>query len=42
VGLSFTPNDVISEIKQIVDHVTLKKGGKGAVREAIDFILAIK
>jgi len=40
VGLSFAPSDSISEIKEIVNHVTLKKGGEGAVREAIDFIMA--
>ncbi|HAJ34024.1 MAG TPA: acylneuraminate cytidylyltransferase [Candidatus Atribacteria bacterium] len=40
VGLSFAPNDAISEIKQIVNHVTLKKGGEGALREAIDCILS--
>ena len=40
VGLSFAPNDAIPEIKQIVDYVTSKKGGDGAVREAVDFILA--
>lgn len=39
VGLSFAPNDATSEIKKIVNHVTLKKGGEGALREAIDFIL---
>jgi len=42
VGLSFAPNDAISEIKQIVNYVTLKKGGEGALREAVDFILARK
>jgi len=40
VGLSFAPNDAISEIKEIVKHVTIKKGGEGALREAIDFILS--
>ena len=39
VGLSFAPNDAISEIKQIVNRLTLKKGGEGALREAVDFIL---
>lgn len=39
VGLSFAPNDAVSEIKQIVNHVTLKKSGEGALRESIDFIL---
>ena len=40
VGLRFAPNDAIPEIKQIVDCVTSKKGGEGAVREAVDLMLA--
>jgi N-acylneuraminate cytidylyltransferase len=40
VGLSFAPNDATSEIKKIVNHVTFKKGGEGALREAIDYILS--
>jgi N-acylneuraminate cytidylyltransferase len=40
VGLSFAPNDAISEIKKTVNYVTLKKGGEGALREAIDCILS--
>ena len=39
-GLSFTPNDAIEQVKQIVDYVTSKNGGEGVLREAIDFILA--
>lgn len=42
VGLSFAPNDAILEVKQIVDHITSKKGGEGAFREAVDFILSRK
>jgi len=42
VALSFAPNDATSEIKKIVNHVTIKKGGEGALREAIDFIMARK
>ena len=42
VGLCFAPNDAIPEIKQIADCVTLKKGGEGALREAVDFIIARK
>jgi len=38
VGLSFTPNDGASYIKEIVDRVCESKGGKGAVREMIEFI----
>ncbi|KAF5431162.1 3-deoxy-D-manno-octulosonate 8-phosphate phosphatase [Candidatus Methanophagaceae archaeon] len=40
VGLSFAPDDAVPEIKQVVDYVTSKKGGEGALREAVDFILA--
>ena len=39
-GLSFAPEDAIEEVKQSVDYVTSKKGGEGAFREAVDFILA--
>ena len=40
VGLSFAPDDAVPEIRQIADYVTSKEGGEGAVREAVDFILA--
>lgn len=40
VGLSFAPDDAVPEIRQAVDYVTSKKGGEGAFREAVDFILA--
>ena len=39
VGLSFAPNDATPEVKQVVHHVLSRKGGEGAVREAIAFIL---
>jgi 3-deoxy-D-manno-octulosonate 8-phosphate phosphatase (KDO 8-P phosphatase) len=39
VGRSFTPNDGMDEIKNIVDTVLSRKGGDGAVREMIDTIL---
>jgi len=39
VGRSFTPNDGVSDIKEIVDTVLGKKGGDGAVREMIDIII---
>lgn len=42
VGLSFAPNDAIDEVKQIVDHITSKRGGEGAFREAADFLLGTK
>jgi 3-deoxy-D-manno-octulosonate 8-phosphate phosphatase (KDO 8-P phosphatase) len=37
--LSFTPNDGVTHIKEIVDIVLSKNGGKGAVREMIDIII---
>ncbi len=39
VGLSFTPQDGINEIKSIVDVIISKNGGDGAIREMIEFIL---
>ncbi len=39
VGLSFAPKDATEQVKQIVDHVTSKEGGEGALREAVDYIL---
>ncbi|MCW9026419.1 MAG: HAD hydrolase family protein, partial [Thiovulaceae bacterium] len=39
VGRSFTPNDGVKEIKEIVDTVLSCKGGQGAVREMIDSIV---
>lgn len=38
-GRSFTPNDGVKEIKEIVDTVLSSKGGKGAVREMIDILI---
>ena len=39
VGLSAAPADAISEVLEIVDFVSEKKGGNGAVREFIEFVL---
>jgi 3-deoxy-D-manno-octulosonate 8-phosphate phosphatase (KDO 8-P phosphatase) len=33
------PANAVDEVKQEVDYVTMKEGGKGAVREVIDLIL---
>lgn len=38
VGLKGCPKDAISEIQEIVDFVSEKKGGKGAVREFVEWI----
>lgn len=42
VGLSATAVDAVRDVKAIVDMVTEKRGGEGAVREVIDFILKAK
>lgn len=39
VGFSATVADAIKEVKDVVDFITQKRGGEGAVREVIDFIL---
>jgi len=39
VGFSACPNDAIKDIKNIVDFVSTKNGGEGAVREFVDLII---
>jgi 3-deoxy-D-manno-octulosonate 8-phosphate phosphatase (KDO 8-P phosphatase) len=39
-GRSFTPNDGVKEIKDIVDTVLSNRGGDGAVREMIDILVS--
>jgi len=39
VGRSFTPNDGVKEIREMVDNVLSKNGGEGAVREMIDMLV---
>ncbi|MBQ7450204.1 HAD-IIIA family hydrolase [bacterium] len=39
VGLSVTPQNGAKEVKAIVDFITEKSGGNGAVRELCDFLL---
>ena len=38
-GVAIAVANAVFEVKQIADHVTNKKGGRGAVREAIELIL---
>jgi len=38
-GFSVAPANAVFEIKRIADHVTVKTGGRGAVREVIEMIL---
>lgn len=40
VGLSAAPADARPEVRRVVDLVTAAKGGEGAVREVIDFIIS--
>ena len=39
VGLSFAPSNAARPVKRVAHHVLSRKGGEGAVREAVDFIL---
>lgn len=39
VGLSFAVADAVDEVKNRVDFILSKKGGEGAVREAVELIL---
>jgi 3-deoxy-D-manno-octulosonate 8-phosphate phosphatase (KDO 8-P phosphatase) len=38
-GFSIAPANAVKEIKRVASYVTEKKGGRGAVREAIELIL---
>ena len=39
VGFSAAVPDAVPEVKEMVDYVTLKKGGEGAVREICELLL---
>lgn len=39
-GFSVAVADAVDEVKQAAAYVTQKRGGRGAVREAVEFILA--
>lgn len=39
VGIKGAPSDAVSEILEIADFVSGKKGGEGAVREFIEYII---
>jgi 3-deoxy-D-manno-octulosonate 8-phosphate phosphatase (KDO 8-P phosphatase) len=39
-GLGLTVADGVDKVKERVDYITEKKGGRGAVREAVELILA--
>ena len=38
-GVSVAVANAVFEVKQIADHVTVRSGGRGAVREAVELIL---
>ncbi len=42
VGFSCAPGNGVAEVRQLVDYVTMKQGGSGAVREVCDLILESK
>ncbi len=39
VGWGITPRNGVPEVKSLVDMITSEKGGDGAIREAVDFIM---
>lgn len=41
-GFAAAPQDCVPEVRKIVQYVTAKKGGEGAVREVCDLILEAK
>jgi 3-deoxy-D-manno-octulosonate 8-phosphate phosphatase (KDO 8-P phosphatase) len=41
VGLSACPNDAVDEVQEVCGFVSKKNGGRGAVREFCNFILAV-
>ncbi len=42
VGLSGAVGDAVKEVKDVVDYIAARDGGKGAVREFIDMIRSYK
>jgi 3-deoxy-D-manno-octulosonate 8-phosphate phosphatase (KDO 8-P phosphatase) len=38
-GLSFAPADAVEEVREAVDRVLTRRGGRGAVRESVEQIL---
>ncbi|SMP06843.1 3-deoxy-D-manno-octulosonate 8-phosphate phosphatase (KDO 8-P phosphatase) [Desulfurobacterium pacificum] len=41
VGFSAAPIDAVEEVKEVVNFVSKREGGRGAVREFIDYILSL-
>ena len=42
VGLKTCPNDAVSEVRNIADYVSPKKGGSGCVRDVLEQVLKIQ
>ena len=42
VGVSTCPNDAVTDVKEIADYVSHKKGGDGCVREIIEQVLRVQ
>lgn len=42
VGLSCCPNDAANEVREVVDYISIKKGGEECVRDIIEQILTIQ
>lgn len=39
-GMVGCPNDAVEQVKEISDYICMRKGGNGAVREFIEFIVS--
>lgn len=39
-GLAIAVGDAVTEVKNVAHHVTVRNGGRGAVREAVEWLLA--
>lgn len=42
VGLKVAVGDAVDAIRQVADYITTKPGGRGAVREVVDWLLAAR
>ncbi len=42
VGLSSAPNDAVQEVLEVVDYISLKKGGETCVRDVIEQVLRVQ
>tara|TARA_B100000767_G_C19775475_1_gene542305 strand:- start:1918 stop:2448 length:531 start_codon:yes stop_codon:yes gene_type:complete len=42
VGVSCCPKDAVTDVKEIADYISHKKGGKGCVRDIIEQVLRVQ